>query len=124
MARAYTLYEPLKIFSVLGLVMSLAGVALGVRFLYFFWFVDGGGGHIQSLILAAILAIVGFQVLCLAVLADLLAGNRKLVEETLYRLRRLEQRAPMTSLTRDDAGGDELGAGSRDQVVDQRDDGA
>ncbi len=91
MARAYTLYEPLKIFSALGLVLSSAGVALGVRFLYFFWFVDGGRGHIQSLILAAILAIVGFQVLCLAVLADLLAGNRKLVEEALYRLRRLEQ---------------------------------
>lgn len=91
MARAYTLYEPLKIFSALGLVLSLAGVALGIRFLYFFWFVDGGRGHIQSLILAAILAIVGFQVLCLAVLADLLAGNRKLVEEALYRLRRLEQ---------------------------------
>jgi glycosyltransferase involved in cell wall biosynthesis len=93
MARAYTLYEPLRIFSILGLLLSLGGVALGARFLYFFWFVDGGRGHVQSLILAAILAIVGFQVLCLAVLADLLAGNRKLVEEALYQLRRLERSA-------------------------------
>lgn len=91
MARAYALYEPLKIFTVLGLALFLGGVALGVRYLYFLWFESGGGArHIQSLILAAILSIVGFQVLCLAVLADLLAGNRKLLEETLYRLRRVE----------------------------------
>jgi glycosyltransferase involved in cell wall biosynthesis len=109
MARAYTLYQPLKIFSVLGLVLSLAGVALGVRFLYYFWFVDGGRGHVQSLILAAILAIVGFQVLCLAVLADLLAGNRKLVEEALYRVRRIEHAtdSPIPGTARPGSGGDE-----------------
>lgn len=119
MARAYTLYEPLKIFSVLGLVLSLAGVALGVRFLYFFWFVDGGRGHIQSLILAAILAIVGFQVLCLAVLADLLAGNRKLVEEALYRLRRIEQDStiptPRTNRGSDQAGFTDTSSSEADQ---------
>lgn len=122
MVRAYTLYEPLKIFSALGLVLSLAGVGLGVRFLYFFWFVDRGSGHIQSLILAAILAIVGFQVLCLAVLADLLAGNRKLVEEALYRLRRLEHGAETTSLSRGLEEESNQGAGPQGRVVDQRND--
>lgn len=93
MARAYALYEPLKVFTVLGLVLFLGGVGLGVRYLYFWFFNLNPTGHIQSLILGAILSIVGFQVLCLAVLADLLAGNRRLVEELLYQLRRsrLEQ---------------------------------
>lgn len=87
MARAYALYEPLKVFSILGTLLMLGGVALGIRFLYY-WFGGAGQGHVQSLILAAILSIVGFQVLCMAVLADLLGGNRKLLEEVLYRLRR------------------------------------
>ncbi|MFQ5744143.1 MAG: glycosyltransferase family 2 protein, partial [Acidobacteriota bacterium] len=91
MARAYALYEPLKLFTTLGLVLMLGGVVLGLRFLYFFWFIDGSGArHLQSLILAAILSIVGFQTLCLALLSDLLAGNRKLLEEVLYRIRRLD----------------------------------
>lgn len=88
MARAYALYEPLRVFTILGAVLMAAGVVLGLRFLYFYLFVDGGTGHVQSLILAAILSIVGFQTLCLGIVADLLAGNRKLSEEVLYRLRR------------------------------------
>jgi glycosyltransferase involved in cell wall biosynthesis len=124
MARAYTLYEPLKIFSVLGLALSLAGVALGVRFLYFFWFVDGGRGHIQSLILAAILAIVGFQVLCLAVLADLVAGNRKLVEEALYRLRRLERGPAAPMFDRGGGSKEESFAGGSSSGPDQQNSGS
>ena len=124
MARAYTLYEPLKIFSVLGLVLSLVGVGLGVRFLYFFWFVDGGSGHIQSLILAAILAIVGFQVLCLAVLADLLAGNRKLVEEALYRLRRLEQKSAASTFNTGRPCEDESGTAAPSAELDPHGDGS
>jgi glycosyltransferase involved in cell wall biosynthesis len=123
MARAYALYEPLKIFSVLGIILSLSGVALGGRFLYFFWFVDGGRGHVQSLILAAILAIVGFQVLCLAVLADLLAGNRKLVEEALYRLRRIEHAAqsPISTTPCPEHGGRDTAGTSRASSVDSSD---
>ena len=89
MARAYALYEPLKIFTSLGAVFMLGGLALGIRFLYY-WLGGQGDGHVQSLILTAILSIVGFQVLCLAVLADLLAGNRKFLEEVLYRIRKGE----------------------------------
>ena len=91
MARAYAMYEPLRIITGVGLVMILGGVVLGVRFLYFRWFVAGlGAGNVQSLILAAILSIVGFLMLCVAILADLQATNRRLLEETLYRLRKME----------------------------------
>jgi glycosyltransferase involved in cell wall biosynthesis len=87
--RAYAMYRPLRVFLALGGVAVAGGLALGVRFLYFY-IIDGGGGHIQSLILAAILLIVGFQVMLIGLLADLVGFNRKIMEEVLYRLRKLE----------------------------------
>ena len=59
---------------------------LGIRFIYFY-LIGEGGGHIQSLILTAILLIVGFQVVLIGLLADLAGFNRKILEEVLYRLR-------------------------------------
>ena len=91
MARAYASYEPLKIFSVTGGLMLLVGVSLGARFLYFRYVRDiVATNMLQSLLLAAILTIVGFLLLAVAILADLLATNRRLLEETLYRVRKLE----------------------------------
>jgi hypothetical protein len=59
---------------------------IGLRFLYFF--LNGvGSGHIQSLILSAILLIMGFQSLLIAFIADLLAANRKLLENIRYRMK-------------------------------------
>ena len=87
--RAYTLYRPLRLFLFLGALAILAGSALGVRFLYFYA-MGQGDGHIQSLILAAVLIIVGFQTLVMGLLADLVGFNRKMIEEVLYRVRRLE----------------------------------
>lgn len=87
--RAYTMYRPLKVFTSLGLLMILAGIVPGIRFLYFF-IIKGYAGNIQSLILAAILLIVGFQVLLIGLVADLIGFNRKILEEILYRLRRVE----------------------------------
>ena len=49
-----------------------------------------GSGHIQSLIFAAILFIVGFQVLVIGLVADVISFNRRLIEETLLRVRRME----------------------------------
>ncbi len=87
--RAYTLYRPLRVFSMIGACSVAAGLLLGARFLYFF--LSGqGGGHIQSLILTAILLIVGFQVIMMGVLADLIGFNRKIQEESLYRLRKMQ----------------------------------
>jgi glycosyltransferase involved in cell wall biosynthesis len=87
--RAYTMYRPLRVFSMIGTFITLAGVALGMRFVYFY-IIGQGSGKIQSLILAAILLIVGFQILLIGLLADLIGFNRKILEEVLYRLRRIE----------------------------------
>jgi len=87
--RAYTLYRPLRVFTAVSSVLIMAGLALGIRFLYFF-FMEQGTGHVQSLILTAILLIVGFQVFLIGLVADLISSNRKIMEETLYRLRILE----------------------------------
>lgn len=89
--RAYTLYRSLRVFLALGLVMVLAGMMIGGRFLYFYLTGDGSG-HVQSLILAAILLIVGFQIVLIGVVADLISFNRKILEEILYRLRKGEGR--------------------------------
>ena len=66
--------------------MLVAGTALSIRFLYFY-LIGQGVGHIQSLILAAILLIVGFQTMLIGLLADLIGANRKILEEVLYRLK-------------------------------------
>jgi len=87
--RAYTMYRPLRVFAAAGAFLILAGCIPGVRFLWFY--VSGDRvGHVQSLILAAILIIVGFQILLIGLLADLIANNRKMLEETLYRVRKIE----------------------------------
>jgi glycosyltransferase involved in cell wall biosynthesis len=88
--RTYTLYRPLRVFLGLGALMIAAGLLLGLRFLYFFVLYQGAAGHVQSLILTAILLIVGFQVCLIGLMADLIGFNRKILEEILYRMRRIE----------------------------------
>lgn len=87
--RAYAMYRPLRVFTAIGGLLILLGTIPGIRFLVFF-FSGERTGHIQSLILAAILVIVGFQVLLIGLLADVLSASRRIQEETLYRVRRLE----------------------------------
>jgi glycosyltransferase involved in cell wall biosynthesis len=84
--RAYTMYRPLRFFTIIGLLMILLGLVPGLRFVYFF-LIGEGGGHIQSLILSAILIIVGFQVILIGLVADLIGFNRRIIEEILYRVR-------------------------------------
>ncbi|MGD9317477.1 MAG: glycosyltransferase family 2 protein [Anaerolineae bacterium] len=88
--RTYTLYRALRVFLMLGGLMIAGGVALGLRFIYFFLTRGGVTGNVQSLILAAVLLIVGFQVCLIGLMADLIGFNRKILEEILYRMRRLE----------------------------------
>lgn len=83
--RVYLMYEPMKFFMRIGLMILFVSTLLGVRYLYFFLFGAKRGGHIQSLILATILAIVGVQLIITGLLADVIAANRRLAEETLYR---------------------------------------
>ena len=88
-ATVYLVYQPLKTFTLLSAISVGVGLLLGLRFLYFY-VLGTGAGHIQSLILAAILLIVGFQVFILGLVADLLAANRRLLEDALYRVRKIE----------------------------------
>lgn len=90
--RAYTMYRPLRVFTWLSLVMLALGLGLALRYLYFWW-IGQGAGHVQSVILSAVLLIIGFQVFLIGLLADLVGANRMILEELLYRLRRLELRA-------------------------------
>jgi len=87
--RIYAMYEPFKVFVILGSVLLAGGVALGARYAYFWW--NGAiTGHLQSAILAVLLLILGFQTLQWGVMADLVASNRKLLEDLLYRVRKIE----------------------------------
>jgi hypothetical protein len=79
--RITALYKPLKIFSAAAAIFLFAGLALGVRFLLYYFFGENPGGHVQSLILAAVLIVVGAQTFLIALLADLVAINRTLLEE-------------------------------------------
>jgi hypothetical protein len=88
--RIYAMYEPLKVFTYIGALVFLCGVAIGLRFSYHYFFTTYAPGMIQSLILAAVLMIVGFQVVLIGLVADVLSGTRKLLEDLLYRVRRME----------------------------------
>lgn len=91
MLRIYAMYEPLKVFGTVGFVAVAAGVVIGIRFLVDY-LADGGAGHIQSLILAAVLLLAGFMTMLIGLVADLIASSRALVEDALLRVRHLELR--------------------------------
>ncbi len=87
--RIYTMYEPLKTFLRIGGIIFGTGFIISFRFLYFF-IIGYGGGHIQSLILSAVLMMIGFQVIMIGLVADLIGGTRRLIEDTLYRVKKIE----------------------------------
>ncbi len=87
--RAYTMYRPLRVFTGISLILLIAGLIGSGRFLYFYA-IGQGAGHVQSLILSAVLLIVGFQIFLIGLVADLIGFNRKVLEEILYRQRRQE----------------------------------
>jgi glycosyltransferase involved in cell wall biosynthesis len=89
--RIYAMYEPLKVFSYIGLTIFGAGVLLALRFVYeYLTDVTFGGRMVQSLIFSAVFMIIGFQVLLMGLLADVISANRKLLEDLLYRVRKIE----------------------------------
>ena len=89
--RIYTMYEPLKVFTYIGLTVFGVGGLGAARFLYY-WVTSAGApvGHIQSLIFSAVLMILGFQIVLIGLVADVLSANRKLLEDVVYRVRSLE----------------------------------
>jgi glycosyltransferase involved in cell wall biosynthesis len=105
MMRIYALYEPLTVFVGLGGLMLVVGLTIGLRF-FFDYLTVGGAGHIQSLILAAVLTIVGFQTMLIGLVADLIGSSRMLLEDALFRVRELELRfgSPPVDVERLDGG--------------------
>jgi len=84
--RIFIIYRPFRFFGMIGAILFGAGMLIGLRFVSKYLAGDGSG-HIQSLILAAVLLVMGFQTFLAAFLADLLAANRKLIEDVRFRLR-------------------------------------
>lgn len=84
--RAYILYRPLRVFFYAGGLLFTIGLLLLGRFMYYY-LTGQGGGHVQSVIVAAVFLIVGFQTWLIGLVADLIGFNRKILEEVLYRLR-------------------------------------
>jgi glycosyltransferase involved in cell wall biosynthesis len=78
--RIFIIYRPFRFFAAIGAVLFGVGSLIGLRFLWKY-FAGEGGGHVQSLILGALLLGMGFQTLLIAFVADLLAANRKLLED-------------------------------------------
>ena len=87
--RAFLMYKPLWFFSVVGGIFLVLGLALGVRFLCYF-FAGAGDGHVQSLILCSLLLLIGVQTIIMGLQADTIAANRKILEDIQYRVRKMD----------------------------------
>jgi glycosyltransferase involved in cell wall biosynthesis len=87
--RIFSVYKPFRFFMTIGIILFLVGMGIGVRFLVFY-FQGLGEGHIQSLILAGALLGMGFQTILTAFLAELIGVNRQLMEDSKYRIRKIE----------------------------------
>ena len=87
--RAFIMYKPLRFFMIAGLIPFLGGVALGIRFLIYYFY-GVGDGHIQSLILAAVLLMIGWQTIIIGFQADIIAANRKILQDIQYRVKKME----------------------------------
>ena len=86
MLRMFIIYRPFRFFAILASLFFTAGFLVGLRFLYFYLF-SNGAGHIQSLILAAILIITSVQIGVIAILSELFCINRKLLEDIQRRIK-------------------------------------
>ena len=101
--RTYVMYRPLTFFTVLGCIPFLAGLILGIRFLVFF-FQGYSSGHIQSLILASTLLMMGFMTWVVGILSDTIASERKILEDVQYHARRADYQTG--GETKEESGGE------------------
>lgn len=87
--RAFMMYKPLMCFTLLAIPSTVIGLGIGVRFLIYL--ANGAGsGHIQSLILACTLIIIGFLTFMIGLVADVIAANRKILQDVQYHVKRME----------------------------------
>lgn len=84
--RIFVVYKPFRFFMSIGALLFGLGALIGLRFLWYY-FTEGGRGHVQSLILASILIGIGFQTMMVAFIAELLSVNRRLIEDLQYKSR-------------------------------------
>jgi glycosyltransferase involved in cell wall biosynthesis len=97
--RMYAMYQPLRVFFVIGTALSIVGLLPIVRFI-FFYLTEGGAGHLQSLVLGGVLLLMGFVTYMIGLVADLISFNRQLIEMTLERMRRMALNAEAQSESR------------------------
>jgi glycosyltransferase involved in cell wall biosynthesis len=88
--RIYARYEPLRVFATAGLVLLALALGAWMPFLIDWLFNGDSSGHIQSLILGAVLFIAAVQLFALGVIGDLLAGQRVMTQRVFERVRRVE----------------------------------
>jgi len=89
MLRMYSMYQPLKTFMLIGGVLFSAGLFPITRFLYFY-VIDGGQGHVQSLVLGGVMLMIGLTTFLIGLVADLIGFNRQLIEMTLERVTQMQ----------------------------------
>ena len=87
--RAFMMYKPLRFFSIIGGIIFLIGFLIGVRFLVFLA-QGAGNGHVQSLILSSTLLLLGFETFIVGLQADIIAANRKILEDIQYRIKKMD----------------------------------
>ncbi len=90
--RAYNMYWPVQTFAFFAVLFGAVGVALGLRFLYYYVQDPDTSGHMQSLMVGVGAVVLAFLIGLVALLSDLIATNRRLAEEILARVRRLDAR--------------------------------
>lgn len=88
--RVFATYRPLTLFFWPGLILLVAGLAAGLRFVYFY-LTSSGTGHVQSVVFAALCLILAALMFMMGLLADLISTNRKLMERIHFRVRSIEQ---------------------------------
>lgn len=88
--RTYTNYKPLKTFFAIGGILSIIGIVIGLRVLIHFLMTGRVTPYLPSAILTAILLIVGFQIIILGLLADMIGVERKFMEKILYYMKKAE----------------------------------
>jgi glycosyltransferase involved in cell wall biosynthesis len=89
--RTFTLYKPMRVFLVIGSLLFIIGLIPIVRFVYFY-LIGSGAGHIQSLVVGTMIVLIGFITSVMAMLASAIGWNRKLIEELLYRIKKIDKK--------------------------------
>lgn len=87
--RTYLMYRPLYFFMIIGSMCSIAGLAFFIRFLVYYCMGDGNG-HVQSLIFASMMVIIGVQTIVVGLLGDVISANRKVLQDVQYHMRKLD----------------------------------